>query len=154
MSHTPLKFDNSWRFRPPASLDREIVNEFNELLKKIAVQGDSWDVLEHFKSYFARAAGTSSMRSSSESWADSDLWSYMISVSSNAPLFIAAFYDACQTLQDDNPDLSVPDVPLVNELLEKHGVDFKVEPPNLVRRGTSIAVSAPSPSESLDDTAQ
>jgi len=44
-----LKFNGAWRFHPPASIDHRVVNEFSELIGKIAAQGDLQPILEHFK---------------------------------------------------------------------------------------------------------
>ena len=68
-----LKLNNVWRFHPPANLDYRAVNEFSELIGKVAAQMDRQEALEHFKDYFAGAAGTTSSWSSSESWAETDL---------------------------------------------------------------------------------
>ena len=61
-----LKFNGAWRFDPPASIPG-VVSDFSDLIGKIATQGDRQDILEHFKAYFAPAAGTTTTRSSSES---------------------------------------------------------------------------------------
>src|SRR5713226_8636931 len=104
-----LKFNGAWRFHPPASVDNQVVNEFSDLIGKIAAQGDLQPVLEHFKSYFASAAGTTSSWSSNASWAETDLHHYMSEAAGNAPVFIAAFYDACESLKAKNPEFYTPD---------------------------------------------
>ena len=55
-----LKFENSWPFEVPDSISVGLIDEFSELIGKTATQGNDWAVLEHFKDYFAPAAGTSS----------------------------------------------------------------------------------------------
>lgn len=150
-----LKFNNAWRFHPPASVDYQVVNEFSELIGKIAAQGDLQEVLEHFKHYFAGAAGSTSTWSSSASWAETDLQSNMSDAAKNAPLFIAAFYDACETLHAKNPDIYTPDATLINGVLAKHGVEFELRPPNLVARDSLAAPIALAPQPpSLDEQAQ
>src|ERR1035438_9581689 len=109
-----LKFNNAWRFHSPASVDYRVVIEFSELIGKIAAQGDRQEVLEHFKHYFAGAAGTTSSWSSSASWADTDLQRHMGDAAKNAPLFIAAFYDACEALHAKNPEFYTPDAAMIN----------------------------------------
>ena len=151
-----LKFENgAWRFHPPASVDNYVVNEFVELIAKIAAQGDLQEVLEHFKSYFAGAAGTTSSWSSSASWAETDLHSYMTSAAQNAPMFIAAFYDACESLRQKSPDFYMPEPAIINALLSKHAVAFEIRPPKLVALG-SCAVPIPMTEQpaSLDEQAQ
>jgi hypothetical protein len=79
----------------------------------------------------------------------------MNSARKNAPLFIAAFYDACETLRVNNTDFYIPDAPMINGILAKHGVEFEVRPPNLVARDSlAIAIEVPTHAPSLDDQAQ
>src|SRR3546814_10650714 len=68
-----LKLQSDWRFNSPGPLAIEVINEFDDLVHKVASQGQQWGMLEHFKSYFAWAAGFTASTSSSESWAASDL---------------------------------------------------------------------------------
>ena len=42
-----LRFDNGWRFHSPGSVDYHVINEFSEMIGKIAAQGDLQEVLEH-----------------------------------------------------------------------------------------------------------
>jgi hypothetical protein len=122
---------------------------------KIATQGNNWAVLEHFKDYFAPAAGTTSGPSSSASWAETDLDRYMRQAAANAPLFIEAFYDGCKNLKDENEDLAVPDIGMINRLLAKHGVAYDIRPPLLLRRGfQNTAIPVPEKVPSLEEQAQ
>jgi hypothetical protein len=132
-----LKFNGSWRFEAPEKIADEVVSEFSELIAKIATQGDVQPTLEHFKSYFPTAAGTTSSWSTSASWAQSDLSLYMNEAASNAPLFIEAFYDACDSLRAK--DLAVPDVRLINRILAKHKTGYEIQPPNLISRNIESA---------------
>lgn len=145
-----LRFPGAWRFTPPN--DGHFINsvipdaavwELIEVIGKIASQGDRWSVLEHFKSHF----GVSS-RSSSESWAESDLQSAMVRSAINAPLFIEAFVSACDALRDNFNDWFTPDVGFVNTILAKHNVGYEIRPPELVAReigSTPVPVSIPAP---------
>jgi hypothetical protein len=126
----PLKFGGKWRFGSPGGLDPGARESCFQLINRIAAQGDRKDVLEHFKAYFAGAAGTPTSSSSSADWAVSDLKNLMDEASANAPLFIEAFYDACEALR--NQDLDVPDVADINHLLDRHDVRYEIQPPNLV----------------------
>ena len=72
-----------------------------DLIMKVATQGDRQEVLEDFKGYFCSATGAAHSRSSSASWAETDLWTYARVAATNAPLFIEAFYDACQSFPGD-----------------------------------------------------
>ena len=152
---TMLKLNGAWRFHPPATLDHLVVNEFSSLIGKIAAQGNVQDVLEHFKYYFATAAGTTSSRSSDASWAETDLYRHMRSAAENAPLFIAAFYDASETLGTRNPGFYMPDASMINAVLSKHGVEFEIQPPNLVSCDShAVPIPVPEQPVSLDQQAQ
>ncbi|AXW61553.1 hypothetical protein CJO94_05875 [Ralstonia solanacearum] len=73
-----LEFDGRWRFESPGKLSVDVINDvYMQVICKVVSQGDRQDLLEIFKRRFAQAAGKSSMRSSSESWAETDLLSYM-----------------------------------------------------------------------------
>lgn len=110
-------------------------------------------MLEHFKHHFAQAAGTTSSYSSSASWAESDLRSYMNEAAANAPLFIEAFYNACGALAQKG--LAVPDVARINRILAENDAGYQIDPPNLVSTGQEIGhVDVPAPVTSLDEEAQ
>ena len=91
-----LKFNDAWRFDSPGPIPPGVVQGFSDLMRKIVSQGDRHRLLEHFKGYFAAAAGFTSNWSSSASWAETDLDSYMDHAAKNAPLFIEAFHDAAK----------------------------------------------------------
>ena len=79
------------------------MRSFRELIDRICGQGQRKAVLEHFKSSFAAAAGVACYASSNARWASSDLDTKMDEASENAPLFIEAFYNACQELHAQRP---------------------------------------------------
>lgn len=147
-----LKFESAWRFDSPGAVERLVVNDFYDLIAKIA-RGEQ-RVLEHFKRYFASAAGFTSTWSSDASWADSDLHTYMDYASENAPLFIEAFYDACTDLAESEEETPVPGLDILNRILIRHGALYQIVPPNLVRTSAVIPVPAPEIPASLDQQAQ
>lgn len=150
-----LRFNSAWRFRPPSRVDGLVVNEFDELIGRIAAQGDRQKVLEHFKHYFAGAAGKTSSWSSNASWAQTDLYECMSDAARNAPLFIAAFCEACEDLHSESPEFAIPDTELINEVLARHDVRFEIRPPNLVERDPlAIAIPVAPQPLSFDDQAQ
>jgi hypothetical protein len=51
-----LKFTGAWRFDPPGIISTGVVNEFSDLIGRIATQGDRQDILEHFKAYGVHSA--------------------------------------------------------------------------------------------------
>lgn len=126
------------------------VNDFNGLVHTIAAQGDTWDLLELFKTKFAGGASWSS----SESWAVSDLHGKMHGAAENAPVFIAAFWDGCEEVAAAHPAIGLPGPGVVNQLLLQHGLPYEVRPPQLVLRSQAAgAISAP-PAPSVSDRAR
>lgn len=82
------------------------------------------NILECFKEYFARASGDRYTISSSLSWAESDFEDYAERAAADAPGFIAAFCDACETLE--RMDVVAPRHENVNNILERHNIPFRV----------------------------
>lgn len=149
-----LKFNAAWRFdTSPGQAPAGVVNDFFDLIGKIAAQGNRQKILEHFKGYFASAAGATASWSSSVSWAETDLQGYMAQAAENAPLFIEAFYDACETLA--HKDIAVPDVKVMNRILSQHNTGYEIDPPHLLdRRADAGPILVPEKSASLDEQAQ
>jgi hypothetical protein len=152
-SVTMLKFNSAWRFESPGPIPPDVAREFSDLIGKITTQGDVQPILELFKSYFASAAGTTSNWSSSAGWAQTDLESYISEAEANAPLFIEAFYDACESL--GKKDIGVPDVNLINRILAKYDAGYQIRPPDLVSSKTDFSpVDVSQEVVSLDRQAQ
>jgi hypothetical protein len=150
-----LKFHGAWRFDSPGRIADGVPAEFSLLIGKVASQGDSrQSILEHFKSYFASAAGTTSSWSSSASWAETDLDSHMSDAAANAPMFIEAFYDACESLQRAHPDYAVPDVTMINRVLAKHNAGYQMQPPDLISQNAQDPIPVSEKPSSLDEQAQ
>jgi hypothetical protein len=78
--------------------------------------------------------------------------SYMMDAATNAPLFLEAFWEACQSLAAQGRD--VPEVDHVNRTLSEHRVPFRIDPPMIVAADGSQPVGVPAQFESLDQTAQ
>ena len=143
-----LNFPGVWRFRPPAGnepIPAGVVSDIFNLIRRTAAQDQQRQrTLERFKVFFAPVAGAVYSRSSSASWAETDLLSFMEDATANAPLFIEAFYDGWEALR--NQDLAVPDTDAMNDVLVRHGVPFRIEPPNLTLvGGDNAAVVIPVP---------
>lgn len=113
-----MKMEGGLEVRLPGALPREAVIEFDTLVRKVAVQGNRWAILEHFKRYFAGAYGSTSNRSSSESWAESDLNNLIWQAADNAPLFIEAFMKAARRYAATT--FTLPEVGLINRILADH----------------------------------
>jgi hypothetical protein len=149
-----LNFNSAWRFDTPGPIPSGVDNALFELIGRIASQGNRQRILEHFKSYFGSAAGITSSWSSTESWAESDLQSYMGHAAANAPLFIEAFYDACAALANGNPPTAVPDVDRINRVLFEHEAGYELRPPDLISRNPQTPIVVPQRTASLDEQAQ
>ena len=137
-----LNFPSAWRFGPPAGYDpipADVVSDIFDLIRRTATQDPEYQrTLERFKTFFARAGDAVDGWSSSASWAETDLLSLMQDATANAPLFIKAFYDGWEASR--NEDLDVPDTDVMNGVLAKHGVPFRIEPPDLRPVGADNAV--------------
>jgi hypothetical protein len=134
-----MKMPGAWRFAPPKGCEPipwDAVLKFLALAMRVAAQGDRWRVIEHFKSSFAGAAGASSMWSSSESWAESDLQDSMMSAASNPPLFLEAFWLGCEGAREEF-GLDIPEVQHLNAICEESEVGFRVAPPSIVLAGSA-----------------
>ncbi len=156
-----LQFSGAWRFQPPtdgmflnSTIPDEAIEDVFALIAQVAQQGDRQRVLEHFKANFCEATGATHVRSSNASWAETDLRDYMRRAAENAPLFIEALYDACETLSRYEPSCYVPDVPMINGLLSKHGVGYEIRPPDLLLRDHSTQpVSVPERPQTMAERA-
>jgi hypothetical protein len=149
-----LKFSSPWRFDTPGPIADGVSDEFFRLIGKVASQGSRKAILEHFKDFFAGAAGSTASYSSSAGWAETDLLSYMSSAATNAPLFIEAFYDACQSLQHTHPEYAVPDIAMINRVLSNNNAGYQIQPPDLVLQNPQQPIEVPDEPLSLDQQAQ
>ena len=144
-----LNFPGAWRFRPPAGnepIPAGVVADIFDLIRLTAAQDQQRQrILERFKAFFAPVAGAVYSRSTSASWAATDLRRFMEDATANAPLFIEAFYDGWEALR--NQGLAVPDTDDMNDVLARHGVPFRIEPPDLtpVEGDNAAAVVIPVP---------
>lgn len=156
-----LKYPIAWRAFPPEngvyinkSMPPEAVEELLGYIRKLSIQGSRWDIFEHFKSYISSSLGNPHYRSSSESWAESDLVTSLDSAAENAPLLIEAFHEACASLKRKNPELWIPDDELINTTLKKNNVGYRIQGTRLVSLESSPpAIPAPAAPATLEQTA-
>ncbi len=127
-----LQFSGEWRYDSPGAVPSGVEEEFRQLIEKICVQGERKPILEHFKKHFSSAAGVQPWDSSDVSWAYTDLDRVMSEAAENAPLFIEAFYDACETLGNQYPEMAMPGVDRINRILDDHAAGFCIDPPELI----------------------
>jgi hypothetical protein len=149
-----LNFDPAWRFASPGPIANGVADDFVILIKRVSgQQTNRQHVIEHYKTYFADAAGRPSYTSTSLSWAVSDLSDYMAEAAENAPMFIEAFYDAGNSMQRKNPQFVVPEVASINHILAKHGAGYELQPPDLIARNPQAAIKVQDRPPSLDEEA-
>jgi len=153
-----LIFPGQWRFSIPDGvqpIDNDAVHEFYGLVERIAAQGIRWHVLETFKGSFAPAIGQAHYRSSSESWAETDLRNYMEQAAHNPPLFLEAFHDATETIRQQGGYVT-PDLRLVNKLCREHNIPFEIDPPKLIKisSGQEVIPVPPVPATLEESSAQ
>lgn len=149
-----LQFELEWRFASSDPIPTTVVHRFSELISRIAFDGQRQSLLEHFKGYFARAAGVPHYLSSNASWAATDLEMIMGQAASNAPLFIEAFYDACEKLRQTEPATVVPSVAIMNRILAECEAGYQIDPPNLIRTRYNEPIAVPESATSLDARAK
>jgi hypothetical protein len=149
-----LHFEGAWRFDSPGPIPAGVVNACHDLINRIVAQGNRRQLLEHFKSYFAGAAGTPHYPSSDAGWAATDLARLMDEAAQNAPLFIEAFYNACAALSQSQPEIGLPDLSRFNRILVENDAGYQIEPPNLVATTTPSRIAVPEKPLSLDAQAQ
>ena len=149
-----LQFEGKWRYDSPAPAAGELVWEFRRLIDRIGAQGSRKEVFEHFKHHFASSVGSTSFLSSNESWASTDLDILMEQASENAPLFIEAFFCACEELEKSHPNIEMPGVGRINRILSDFDAGFQIEPPKLVATRTHVSITVPEEAPSLDSHAK
>jgi hypothetical protein len=144
-----LNFNTEWRFDSPEPISPKVREGFSALIKRCVVADNAKDVYEHFKQFFAVAAGTTASSSSSTGWAETDLDSYMSEASENAPLFIEAFFEGCQALPQSFPR---PSLARINRVLEESNSGWLIKPPLLIRLGDDFEPrSEPIPVQELPE---
>jgi hypothetical protein len=136
-----LRFNGAWRFVPPAdgtftntTIPTSALNEFQDIIRRVATQGELQDVLEHFKGYFCRAVGSAHVQSSNAGWAETDLRLYMEQAAENAPLFIEAMVEACRNAKELGNDFYAPDTSALNLLLARNNIGYEIIDDQLVLR--------------------
>lgn len=121
-----LQMTSELRFPMGAStpLSSDAVEDFLVLVRRITSTIGRKQIIETFKEFFCRASGEYYSNSSSLSWAESDLDRDAHNASEDAPSFIAAFCDACEFL--GSKDIAVPNHVIVNNILDKNNVPFRI----------------------------
>lgn len=145
-----LSMPTAWRYGSPGAMGIEVVNAFNSLVHAIASQsGSSWDIFELFKGKFSGGYSVSS----NESWAISDLHKCMMAASNNAATFVSAFWDGCEQVNSEHPEIGLPDADVVNRIMFEHGLPFEVRPPALLPRNPQTPIAVQSSEKSVGERA-
>ncbi|AWI58441.1 hypothetical protein [Sinorhizobium fredii] len=148
-----LKLSPQWQFDSPGSIVPGVANEFSTFISRIAAHDDNEkSILEHFKSYFAGAAGVPYHPSSDTSWAATDLDRLMSEAAENAPLFIDAFYSSCRSLEQRG--VAVPDDARINRVLAENNAGYEIRGGELIATREPQTVVVPARPKSLDQQSQ
>lgn len=149
-----LQFDGRWRFDSPGPVGSSAQEGLRELINRVSGQGSRKAILEHFKARFAAAASVEYWPSTNERFASEDLDREMARAAENGPLFIEAFWDACEELRARNPTMVLPDAARINRVLADADAGYQLDPPMLVATRVHIPISVPEAPPSLDAQAQ
>lgn len=145
-----LKLDQEWEDESPGPLAPGVSNAFLQIINRISSKGSTKRILEHFKSYFASAAGETYASSSDVGWAATDLQRHMDAVEANAPLFIDAFYTACEKLRANSPDLPIPDARRINRILAEYDAGYQIPDLRLIAIRVHQTIEIPAKPRTLD----
>jgi hypothetical protein len=148
-----LKLDPEWEYESPGPITPGVSTAFLQVINRIGSKASAKRIFEFFKTYFASAAGETCSSSSDTSWAATDLERHMDSAAANAPLFIDAFYTACEKLRASNPDLPIPDVKRINRILADNGAAYQIRDSELVATRVHEAIAVPEEAPTLDEQA-
>jgi hypothetical protein len=119
-----MKFENAkWRFESPGPLPDATVYRLFEMAQVTAAQGRVQDILEDFKGRFPGADGY--WKSSNEKYARDDLYRDMRLHSTNAPLFIEAYLQACSDIREQG--LDAPSVNDINTVLFQTRAGYQID---------------------------
>lgn len=145
-----LRMTSELRFPMGAAipLSEESLDDLLVLISKISGAQTRKHTVEIFKRHFCNASGATYSPSSNLDWAESDMKSWAKKAAKDAPLFIAAIYDALDDLSQI--DAILPPIHHINQILRKNLDPYEIIDGDLIQTG--LGVSAPEPSESLSST--
>jgi hypothetical protein len=149
-----LKLNPEWEYDSPGPIAPGVSNAFWQVTTRISGKGSTKRILELFKSCFADAAGETSSSSSDVGWASTDLQRIMDTAASNAPLFIDAFYTACEKLRESQPALPIPDDNRINRLLADNDAGYQIRDSVLVATRVHERIAVPKQPPTLDEQAR
>ncbi len=146
----PLQMASELRFPmgSTVSLSEQSLDDFLSLIRKVSGDMDRQRIIEVFKQHFCKVSGDNYNRSSSLSWAESDMSSQARRAAEDAPNFIAAVYEAFEALQ--NSGVTVPTIQHINQILRNNQDNYQIVDYELIV--TTGSVAAPEVSESVSNS--
>ncbi|WP_319380552.1 abortive infection family protein [Thiomicrorhabdus sp.] len=146
----PLQMESELKFPmgSTTSLSEQSVNDFVSLIKRVSGAMDRQRIIEVFKQHFCKVSGDYYARSSSLSWAESDMCSQAQNAAKDAPNFIAAVYEALEELEHSGA--TVPTVQHINQILQNNQDHYQIIDDQLIQ--TVGGVTAPEISESISNS--
>lgn len=145
----PLQMASELRFPmgSTVALSDQSLDDFMSLIRKVSGDMDRQRIMEVFKQHFCKVSGDNYNRSSSLSWAESDMSSQARRAAEDAPNFIAAVYEAFEALQ--NSGVTVPTIQHINQILRNNQDNYQIVDYELIV--TTGSVAAPEINESVSN---
>jgi hypothetical protein len=146
----PLQMASELRFPMGATspLIESAVDEFLSLINRVSAPMGRQQAIEIFKQHFCKVSGDYYARSSSLSWAESDMSMQAQNASKDAPNFIAAVCDALEELGSQG--VPVPTVQHINQILLNNHTPYEIIDDQIVETGGRVAT--PEIAESFSTT--
>jgi len=77
----------------------------------------------------------------------------MMAAAENAPTFISAFWDGCEQVRADYPEVGLPDADVINQILYEHELPYELRPPALLARHPQAPIAVQAPERSVGEQA-
>lgn len=146
----PLQMASVLRFPMGSTepLNRNTIDSFVSLIRKIAGPMGQQQIVETFKRHFCKVSNDCYVRSSSLDWAESDMINQAYNAAKDTPNFIAAVYEALEELK--HKGATVPTVQHINQILRNSNVHYEIVGDQLIQNAGNVAT--PEFSESISTT--
>lgn len=77
----------------------------------------------------------------------------MMAAAENAPVFISAFWDGCEQVRAQYPEVGLPDPDVINRILYEHDQPYELRPPVLLARHLQAPIPVQAPKLSIGEQA-
>lgn len=143
----PLQMISELRFPMGSTtpLSDKSLDDFLSLIRKVSGPMSQQHIIEIFKRHFCKVSGDYYARSSSLSWAESDMSSQAKKAAEDAPNFIAAVYEALEEL--GHGGFNVPSEQHINQILLNNQDHYQIIDEQLIQAAGNVA--APQFSEAI-----